>query len=102
MKLTFNEDDLTLADLEDIEDYARMPFTGLEVDGDGNASLPARMLTALVWVTQRHENPDFTVEDARRVRVSEIEVPSQNGVDPTMAAGATDSKRSRPSATSGT
>lgn len=101
MKLTFNEDDLSFGDLEDIEDYAGQPFSGLKVDAEGNANLSAKMLVALVWVTQRHDNPEFTVEDARKIRVSEIEVPSSNGVDPTPAAGAKGSTRSRRSATSG-
>ncbi len=91
MKLQFSEADLTVGDLEDIEDYTGQPFTGLNVDGNGNTNLSAKMLTALIWVTQRHEDPEFTVEQARQVKVTEIEVASQNGADPTQAADENDS-----------
>lgn len=84
MKLHISEADLTVGDLEDIEDYTGQQFTGFEPGPDGQVKVGTKMLTALIWITERRANPDFSVADARKTKVSELEV----GVaDPTPAAG---------------
>jgi hypothetical protein len=36
--------------------------------------ITTKALKALIWITQRIEKPEFTLDDARRVRVSELEL----------------------------
>lgn len=79
MDIDMNE--LTAGDVEDIEEYAGLSFTEMNESG-----FPGKGMTALIWVTQRRTDPSFTIEQARAVKVSKINVKT-NGVDPTVAAG---------------
>jgi hypothetical protein len=62
-------DSITLGDIEDVENYAGLPF------GDIGENKPgvAKLRTALVWVLKRKENPAFTIEDARALSPNELE-----------------------------
>lgn len=90
-KIKLNMDDLTLGDLEDYEDYVGMPLADALkerpiIGDDGQVvrdergrpkkevQLTIKALTGIVWVVERTANPDFTVEDARKVKVSELEI----------------------------
>lgn len=106
-KLVFDENELTIGDLEDFE-----VATGLEMqdalkpvplkgedgkplrDEDGRpemmVTVTAKILKALVWIANRHENPEFTLEDARNVKVTELEIIRESGDDDN--SGATDPK----------
>lgn len=68
MKLTLDFDDLTVGDIEDFEAACGIDITTL---GPGN--VPSKALAPLIWITQRRTNPAFTIEDARAVRISELE-----------------------------
>lgn len=91
--LVFSEDDFTIGDLEDFEEITGSPLTDfldlMKANGSGEMRLDAKavkIIKAIVFIVKRRENPDFTLEDARRVKFSELAfVPS--GVDPTPAAG---------------
>lgn len=61
-------DNITLGDIEDIEDYAGLPLSDIGEDKPG----VAKLRTALVWVLKRKENPSFTIEDARKLPSSEV------------------------------
>lgn len=92
INLKIDENDLTLGDLEDFEDAVGVslmdalkqtpikdPETGEVVrDEKGRAQMQvnvsAKALKGLVWITQRRENPEFSLEDARNVRVAAIEL----------------------------
>lgn len=95
--IAFNPDDFTVGDLEDFEDIVGVPFDEAfkEVatkDEDGKVirdekgrpvktvKMGAKTLKALVYLTKRAENPDFTLEDARKVKVSELVMGTE--VDP--------------------
>lgn len=86
--LTLNPDDLSLGDLEDFEE---MTGTSIEdvvkpvpvmVDGkrvfdekgrpEMTVKIPAKALVALVFLSQRAKDPSFTREDARRIKVSQL------------------------------
>ena len=103
--LRFSVDSLTVGDLEDIEELTGMAFDEImemltrgEVGKGGRIGLPLKVLKALVFVIYRAGDPAFTIDDARKVKVSELEVVLSEP-DPTgPAAGGTSS----PSATSGT
>lgn len=91
-KLVFDENRLTIGDMEDFE-----TATGVELtealkpvaltDGDGNpvrdektgrpemaVKVTAKTLKGLVWIANRHENPDFSLDDARNTRVTDLEI----------------------------
>lgn len=88
--LRIDPDVLTIGDLEDFEDVvgvalydALKPKPVLEdgkkvLDDSGRPVLETQISTkalkALIWITQRVEKPEFTLEDARRVRVSALEL----------------------------
>lgn len=103
--LRFSVDSLTVGDLEDIEEMSGMSFddimghlTSGKVGAGGKVGVPIKVLKALVFVVYRAADPAFTVEDARKVRVSELEVVLSEP-DPT---GPADAEQSSRSATSGT
>lgn len=62
-------EDLTLGDIEDFEAAGGVPMTALADGGQ----LPFKAVIALVWVIRRQQEPDFTLEDARRLRMAELE-----------------------------
>ena len=106
--LTFDENKITIGDLEDFEDAtgvtiedALKPVPILGEDGkpvrhdcatdvcdddsdsetcrdNGRPVLAVKMrpkvLKGLVWIATRHDDPDFTLENARAVRVSELNI----------------------------
>jgi len=94
--LRIDPDVLTIGDLEDFEDVVGAPLyevlqpkpvigpDGKKVlDGKGRPELQTQISTkalkALIWITQRIEKPDFSLEDARRVRVSALELVGVDG-----------------------
>ena len=89
--IKFDEDNLTLGDLEDFEDTvgvglfeALKPVTVIGEDGKPErdekgapvqeVNLTAKALKALVWIVLRAERPNFTLEDARNVKVTALEI----------------------------
>ncbi|MDT0472785.1 hypothetical protein RM863_11675 [Streptomyces sp. DSM 41014] len=96
VSLRIDPDVLTIGDLEDFEDVVGAPLydvlqakpvrdsEGRKVlDDDGRPELqtqiPTKALKALIWITQRNENPDFSLQDARNVRVSALELVAGDG-----------------------
>lgn len=88
MKLNMDFNQLEVGEAVDFEEACGIPISAL---GPGN--VPAKALVALIWITQRRNNPEFTIEDARRVKFSELEF-----ADPPAGAGSAGSTAgSRPS-----
>jgi hypothetical protein len=90
-RLTFDENELTIGDLEDFEDVTGESVTKAlkgkpQKDDEGNlirdekgrpvteVELSARSLKALIWIASRKDNPDFTLDDARNVKITELEI----------------------------
>lgn len=101
MKIVIREDDLTLQDNEDFEDYAGRTLEEAFVekfvrDDDGNKVFDddgrpekettvasAKCLTALVWIMGRKDDPSFTIEGARNVKVTLLQiVPAEDAPSP--------------------
>jgi len=60
--------DLTLGEVEQFEE-----ITGLAMSNFGEGKpFPAKALVALVYLTQRRSDPDYTLEDARGVHISAL------------------------------
>ncbi|MFD3464805.1 hypothetical protein ACFWWM_00255 [Streptomyces sp. NPDC058682] len=89
--LRIDPDVLTIGDLEDFEDVVGAPIydalsprpvigpDGKKVlDEQGRPELQTQITTkalkALIWITQRADNPEFSLQDARNVRVSALEL----------------------------
>jgi len=90
-RITIDENKLTIGDLEDFEDVtgesltkALKPVTQRDENGDiirddegrpvQEVEVSARVLKAIVWIASRKDDPDFTLEDARNVAVTSLEV----------------------------
>jgi hypothetical protein len=71
MKLDIGFEDLTLGELEEFEDISGV---GIEVFGSDNKT-PVKALTTLVYLAQRRNDPTFTLEAARALKLSEVEFP---------------------------
>lgn len=65
--LNIDLNDLTLGDLEDFEKHSGIPFA--QLDSTKREDLPLSALIALVWITKRRANPDYTYEDARNTSI---------------------------------
>jgi hypothetical protein len=89
--LRIDPDVLTIGDLEDFEDVVGKPLYDVlqpkpVIDSDGKkvldekgrpelqTQISTKALKALIWISQRAEKPDFSLDDARNVRVSALEL----------------------------
>lgn len=72
--LVVDFDDLELGELEDFEEATGLDFTQMK---PGKA-LPVKALTALVWIVKRRTEPDFTIEDARKMKLSTVDLGDAN------------------------
>lgn len=61
-------DELTIGEVEDIEEV-----TGRHIAEIGqelvNGPVRAKTLKALTWILKRRDNPEFTLEDARGIKI---------------------------------
>lgn len=62
--LEFDLEDLTIGEIEEIEDLTGRSFTGLLDDGQPMG----KVLRAVAFVAKKRENPEFTWEDAGRLK----------------------------------
>lgn len=77
--------DLTLGEAEEFEE-----ITGLALSNFGEGKpFPAKAIVALVYLTQHRTDPDFTLDDARGVRMSALSTGSvEVETDPTSSPDA--------------
>lgn len=74
----YSLDDFTLDQLEELEDHMGLPLQQVDLNS-------ARALKFVVYLAKSGEDPSFTLEQAGKVRVSELlpdeaeEVPPTNG-----------------------
>lgn len=84
--LEINPDELTLDDLEEFQDITGQTFDeAFQANGNGTAKVSAKAMKAIVYLIKRQKNPAFTLEDAGKVRLSELQFATTT--DPTEAAG---------------
>lgn len=79
MEICIDLDDLTLGEVEFFEET-----TGCSIDEIGNKNMTTKALLALVVIHQRRTNPEYTLDDARQVHVTDI---TFGDVNPTVEAG---------------
>lgn len=69
--------DFTLGELEEIERE-----TGFNISA-ASGDVPVRALVYMIFVVQRRANPAYTIDDARGVKLTAIQVVSGDAPDPT-------------------
>jgi hypothetical protein len=89
--LRFSVNDITVGDMEDIEEITGESFEDviekLSAGGD-KLRVPLKVIKAIVFVVKRQSDPDFTLDQARRVKFSELELELEGApADPTSPAG---------------
>lgn len=69
-KLRIDPDELTLDEIEELE-----TILGGGIDGIFNQGSPkGHALKALIWIISKRDNPDFTLEDAGKLRLADIDL----------------------------
>jgi hypothetical protein len=58
-----NFEDITLGEIAEIEDYAKLPFSDIAEERIG----VIKLRIALAWIMKRREEPKFTIEMAEKL-----------------------------------
>lgn len=61
-------EDITLGEIAEIEDYAKLPFSQIGEDGIG----VIKLRIALAWIMKRRQNPQFTIADAEKLTANDF------------------------------
>jgi hypothetical protein len=79
---SYDIDDFELGDLEWLEDHIGMPLTA---DGALNSM---KTMVGFVYLIKRRDDPNFTVEDARKIKLSVLDADDEpdEGKRPTKGA----------------
>lgn len=84
-------EDLELGELEDLAEV--LGIRDFREFGRMAEAMPPRMMSAVAWLAKRREDPAFTIEDARRMKVRELEElfgainPNAGGGDQAASSG---------------
>lgn len=76
--LEFDLGDLTIGEIEEIEELLDRPFTGLMEDGKPMG----KTLRAIGYIARKRTDPTFTFEDAKKLKLKVTAT-----TDPTQAGG---------------
>jgi hypothetical protein len=63
-----NVEDLTLGEVEEVENYAGLPLASL---ADDNAP-KGKLMVALAWIMKRKQEPSFTLHQAKQMTSKEL------------------------------
>jgi hypothetical protein len=77
VKVNLNPEAFSLGDYIDFEDATGKELVETMVDierSGGLEGLTVRVIVALVWVCGRVDNPGLTLEDVRKLHLSDIEI----------------------------
>jgi hypothetical protein len=70
--LELDINDLTLGDLEKLEEACGRPAGKVIADFE-KGNIVAKDLTALVWVFKSRTDPEFTLDDARSIKLTDLD-----------------------------
>lgn len=70
--LTLNLDDLTLGDIEDLEEASGMSYDDISKHIKDGANPPLKLAKALLWVAARHQDATTTLDDIRNVKLTDL------------------------------
>lgn len=63
-----NVDDLTLGEVEEVEQYAGVPLASLADD----AAPKGKLMVSLAWILKRKTDPNFTLQQAKMLTSKEL------------------------------
>lgn len=81
MEIVLDVNQLTVGDVEDIEAICEKSFDELDFQHPS-----AKLMKAIIYITGRRDDPAFTLEDARQVRLTDVRL--QEEVNPPTGADA--------------
>ena len=85
--IEFNFDDLTFGDLEKLEEAAGRPAGQIIADYEKDL-LTVKDMIALIYVIKSMTDPDFTLDDARSIKLTALsDEMEDDAVPPADAAG---------------
>lgn len=73
-KLEIDIEDLTLGEVEEFEEASG----GATVSDINRGNVPARAITALVWVFKKRGDASFTLDNARALKLSDLHFAEEN------------------------
>lgn len=78
MDILLDVSQLTVGDVEDIEEIC-----GKQLDELDFKTPSAKLMKAIIYINGRRDNPDFTLEEARQVKLAEVKLvenpPTEDG-----------------------
>lgn len=70
-EIRLDPNELTLGEGEEFEELTGLAIASLKP----GAAIPSKALSVLVYLVKRRSNPDYTLDDARRIRYAELAGP---------------------------
>ena len=99
--------DMTVEEAETLEAYTGMtlreyqkemdkyrPTGDEEADAEVVPDPPMKLLTPFIWIAGRAENPNFTIDEARKVKMTDLEGAGTGG-DPTLPVETTETGKGK-------
>jgi len=80
VKITFDVESMSLGEVEQFEEISGVDITHL----DGGA-LSVKAMIALVYISEHRQNPEYTIDDARRVKIMDLQVDTPDPTSPETA-----------------
>jgi hypothetical protein len=78
--ISINLDDLELGEIEELENTLEVSLGELDLTS-------ARVMVHLIWIAKRRDDPTYTLDDARKIKLSQLQDDDEGGeVPPTPAA----------------
>jgi hypothetical protein len=62
-------DDITLGEIEEIEEYAKLP---IQLISDMDTIGTHKLRVAFAWIVKRRVDPNFSITDARKMTTKEL------------------------------
>jgi hypothetical protein len=84
----YDLEDFELGDLEWLEEYLGAPLS------DGNAMNSMKAAVGFVYLIKRQDDPGFTIEQARKVKLASIDAPEEEPEPAKRPTGGARSKKS--------
>lgn len=82
MEIELDLNRLTVGDVEDIEDICGKPLDELDFRHPNG-----KLIKAIVYIIARRGDPSFTLDDARKIELSEIRLKEPETANPTAEGG---------------
>lgn len=77
-QLSIDPEDLTLREVDELES-----ILGAGIDVAFSTGAPkAKAIAALVWITQRRENPDLTFDEVLDMNLKDVNLSGEDDSDP--------------------